>query len=251
MLSATLLALAIQVPVIQPTRLRTVLPSRAVIFAERIPGARSVTAQLWISADPAPETYQTHGWRHLLEHLMARGDGSVDRKLEADGGFLLAETYRTATVFTAIVPKGSLDVALDALKTVSKFPELTPERIANEANVLAQESRLRSPSDRMASALWEEAYQESGLDPFGNLDTIRATTVDDLRGLYRRLFVMPGLVISVSGDIDLDLATKSAEEALSGRAPEPGETKPPKGTATVSGARKEPTVTPRAPPGPS
>ncbi|RYG47212.1 insulinase family protein [bacterium] len=234
MLSATLftlLNLTAQVPVIQPTRLRTVLPSRAIVFAERVPGARNITAQLWISSDPAPETYQTHGWRHLLEHLMARNDGSTDRALESGGGYLRAETYRTATVFTVVAPKDSLTLALDSLKNVSRFPEVTQERIAIEAKVLTQESRFRTPADRMSATLWEKAYQEGGLDPFGNLDTIGGATVEDLRALYRRLFVMPGMVVSVSGDIDLDMATKAAEAALTGRQPEPGEAKPPKGNA--------------------
>lgn len=223
--------LAAQVPVIQPGRLRTLLPSKAVVMAERIPGARTVTVQLWVSSAPAPETYASHGWRHLLEHLVARGDGSVDRKIESAGGYLRAETYRTATAFSIVAPKDALPIALECLRDMARFPNLTPERIAKEADILSQESLLRTSADRMGSALWEKAYREAGLDPFGTLDTIRGATVEDLRTLYHKLFVLPGMVVTVSGDIDLDAATQAAQVALVGRPPEPNRSKPPVGDA--------------------
>ncbi|CAN5471248.1 hypothetical protein BH11ARM2_BH11ARM2_14590 [soil metagenome] len=231
MLAAALLAATVQVPVIEPIRLRTVLPSKAVVMVERIPAARAVTVQLWVSAAPAPETYATHGWRHLLEHLVARGNGSVDQKVETAGGFLRAETYRTSTVFSIVAPKGAWTTALECLHDMARFPEVTPERIAKEADILVQEGLLRTPADRMASSLWEKAYKEAGLDPFGNLDTIRGATPDDLRALYRKLFVLPGMVVTVSGDIDLDVATQAATAALAGLPPEPEVPKLPSGVA--------------------
>src|SRR5688500_7954220 len=87
----------LQVPIQQPPRLRTVLPSGAIVLVERMPAATSLSVQLFASARAVPESKQTHGWRHLLEHLVARGPkGDIDARLESQGAFMRARTLRDA-----------------------------------------------------------------------------------------------------------------------------------------------------------
>jgi len=65
----------------QPPRLRTLLDNGAVVLVEPVPSA-TISVQLFASSKYAPETAASHGYRHLLEHLIARGDGTLDRRLE-------------------------------------------------------------------------------------------------------------------------------------------------------------------------
>src|SRR5690242_17678119 len=91
-----LAALALAQTPDEPPRLRTVLDNDAVILVEPMPKEPTISVQLFASAKYVPETEATHGFRHLLEHLVAHGDGTIDPKLESQACFMDAETLRDA-----------------------------------------------------------------------------------------------------------------------------------------------------------
>jgi hypothetical protein len=207
--------LATQVPVGQPPRLRTFLPNGATVLVERVPEAKSLSVQLFVAARTAPESVQTNGRRHLLEHILARGTrGDLDRRLETMGAFLNAHTMRDAMQFEVSLPPGQLKLGLAAIEETMHMPEVTTQVIQHEAAILTQEGALRDADDKLSAAAWSAAYGDQGLDPFGNLDVIRNTTPAELTELHRRMYVGSGLVISIAGDVDLDEATAQAEEIL-------------------------------------
>src|SRR5688500_3617518 len=111
MISSFLLLLAAATQDESP-RLRTVLPNGAIILAERMPSAPTVSVQLFASSKRVPETAETHGRRHLLEHILAKGPKkNLDTRLESSGAFLEAFTHRDAMQLGVTCGPGRLNMA--------------------------------------------------------------------------------------------------------------------------------------------
>jgi hypothetical protein len=208
-------AVTAQVSVDQPPRLRTLLPSGAIVLVERMPGARTLAVGLYASSRSAPDTPATHGYRHLLEHLVAPGrSGELDRRLETAGGFLRARTLRDAIAFEMTLPAGSLNLAMDATRDILAAQVKSAEVVTREVSILGEEEALRDESARASEIAWRRVYGDQGLDPFGSLDTLQGATPAALETLRKATFTAPNLVMTIVGDIDLDAATKAATQAL-------------------------------------
>jgi predicted Zn-dependent peptidase len=208
--------LATQVPIDQPSRLRTILPNGAAIVVENVPGAKSLSVQLFVSSRGTEETPITNGLRHLLEHIIARGPkGDLDQRLETAGGFLTAETSRDAMIFRLNLPPGQLGLGIKCVEELMHMPVVTPEMIQHEALILEQEAALKDDESKFSAAAWTQAYGDKGLDPLGNLDVIRNATPPMLDGIHRIQFVASNLVLAVAGDVDIDVATRACYTILS------------------------------------
>ncbi len=196
---------ATQVPVGQPPRLRTVLPNGASVIVERMPGAKTLSVELFSSSRGTEETPLTNGLRHLLEHLIARGPkGDIDERLETAGGFLQAETLREAMTFKLSLPPGQLSFGLKVIEQLMQMPVITTDAIQHEALIIAQEAALRSNASIFSAAAWSQSYGERGLDVVGNLDVIRNATPEMLAKIHQVQFSGPNLSIAVVGDVELD-----------------------------------------------
>jgi predicted Zn-dependent peptidase len=201
----------------QPPRLRTVLENNAIVLVEPMPRAPVISVQLFASAKYVPESEATHGYRHLLEHLIARGDGSIDRTLETQGCFLQASTLRDAMQIQITVGPKQLDLALNTLATLLRKPSITQEKIDKELRVMRDEIAMSEDSMLLASAAWWAAYGEGGLDPLGTFDSMYRATPDKLADTFERQFATDGLVLAIAGPVDLDKATNSARALLGPR----------------------------------
>lgn len=209
------IVLGLQAPILQPPRLRTVLPNGAAVIVERMPNAKSLSVQLFISARGTQETLQTNGLRHLLEHIVARGkDRTLDTRLETAGGFLQARTYRDAMAFEVTVPTTGLKTGLEALSEVMRMPRVSREEITKEARIIDHERAIRPDSALLAASAWEQAFGDKGLDTQGNPDTLAAATFEDLAKTHRQQMVGKNLVVAIAGDVGLDDATRQAVEIL-------------------------------------
>lgn len=204
-----------QVPIDQPPRLRTKLPNGAHVLVERVPGAKEVAIGLFVSSNGSQESVATHGWRHLLEHFLARGvEGATDLKLETAGGYLRARTLRDAMAFEVSLPADRLDLGIAALKEVLGAPNPTAEQIAREVQVIEEEGALRDGAARVSETAWRVAYGPRGLDPFGELATMASATPKALATLRTRMFTGPGVAVVVAGDVDLDKTTAAVRKLV-------------------------------------
>jgi len=205
MLSALAFLIATQVPIEQPARLRKMLPNGALVLVERVPHAKSLIVDLFVSSRGTEETPETHGRRHLLEHLVALGpDGQLDSRLESGGAFLRARTLRGSTAYEMSFPPTSLKLALAALKDLVAAPTIDEAGIAREASLIDQEGALRDMDAHASEAAWDKAFGPVGLDPFGSMDILQRTTTANMVELRNRAFSADNLLIVVSGDVELD-----------------------------------------------
>src|SRR5258708_4271782 len=167
-----------------PPRLRTVLDNESIILVESMPRESVVSVQLFASAKYVPESAATHGYRHLIEHLIAKGDGALDRKLESLACFLNASTLRDAMQIELTVGPTQLQLALDTLGGLLRRPEFTQKQIDHELRVMRDELSMEDDPILLSSAAWEGAFGESGLDPLGTFDSMYRATPEKLADVY-------------------------------------------------------------------
>lgn len=203
-------------------RLRTRLPNGAVILVERMAEARTLSVQLFASSKRAQEIPANHGQRHLLEHLIAEGpDRNLDARLESNGCLLLARTHRDAMQFEITGNAAQLDLALDAISSTLQPLKIDKDRLAREVKIITQEVGLLADPARLSSAAWRAAYGDAGLDPQGTVAGIGAAAIDGIAELQKRHFAPDGLVLVISGPVDLEQATNRAKKILSNIKPWP------------------------------
>ncbi len=205
MLSLLACALTLaEAPIDQPQRLRTVLPNGAVLLVEQQPRAKALSVQLFLGARAGGSFAD----RHLLEHLMAVGDGTLDTRLESEGGFLRAQTLRETTVYSLDVPTGKLDLALFALSSLLKAHTWPQERLAKEIGVIKLEERSRGSTARLSEAAWRKAYGNQGSSAF----EFESPTSQGITDLLTTTLIPANIAIVVSGNVEIDPTTAKIKQ---------------------------------------
>ncbi|MBX7133894.1 MAG: insulinase family protein [Fimbriimonadaceae bacterium] len=214
--------------ILDAPRLRTILKSGAVTLVERLPNTETCSVQLWATGRECAETVETHGRRHLLEHLVAKGKtGDLDMRLETRGMYLTAQTSRDSMKFEITCSPKDLPFATRAIREILEPIETTPEAIAKEAKIIEQELALRGPAMALSALAWTQGYGNAGLDSLGSISVMSATTPEDLKALQAKQFDRRSLALVITGPVELAEASILARDALgeettTKKPPEPG-----------------------------
>lgn len=183
---------------------REVLPNGLGIAVQPMEGLQRVSLTLVASSAGSPDTVETHGRRHLLEHLIAKGAGGrMDRLLEVHGMVLMAYTTRDAMVFEFLGPASATAFAIESAADLLRAPGFTAEQIQREMPIIEEEFVLEPTWLRQSAQAWRAAFENDALDPTGDLETIRRTTPEHLHELHRRQFSPPGVAVTLAGYVDL------------------------------------------------
>jgi len=176
-------------------RRREFLENGAITFAQFDPQRTTFSVTLAISADNVRDTDARHGLRHVWEHFVARGDGTIDRRLERMGCYLTAVTQRDVTLFQIQGPVGAEELALDIIREMTAPLQVSDEALKKEVAIMAQEAALRTDFDAISDAAWLAAFGPEGRNPFGSLEAMAGLTAEDLRDLHRRQIVGNGMAL--------------------------------------------------------
>lgn len=214
MLSA-LLTTAVLGQAIATPRLLDVLPNGSRVWAESMPTAKTCSVILWLSAPGVGESPSTHGQRHLLEHLIAKGpDGKLDFALESRGLMLLAETSKTAIQFRVDCPPDQLNFVVEQVLSVTKPRPFTSQEIQKEAITIRDEFSGLSVHRRLVQAVWVQELAEKGLDPFGDPAKIAAITPESLTSLHLKLSNPKSILLTITGPQKVSELMSKAKENL-------------------------------------
>lgn len=213
-----MLSLALSVALLtqqEPPRLRTLCKNGAAIMVEKMPDEPVISVQLWASARSVKDSPNTHGWRHLMEHLLARGKkNDIDKRLESLGCYLRARTFRDAMQFEVVVGPSQLKLAMSTINELLQPLTVDQGQIDREIVVMKQEVATYDDPSRLAAGAWNQAYGEAGLDPFGSLEVMSKATPESLRDLQRKHFYPENLVLTIAGPIDIKQSTELATELV-------------------------------------
>lgn len=207
------------------------MPNGAVLYAEEMPKARGFSLHFFISTLGHPEPASMTGQRHLLEHLLAKGQNrDLDAKLEVLGVSLSADTLRDGIRFEIEGPGEQLNFAIESLRELVTKPTFKKEEIENELKVMNQEFALRTVNSRLSAAIWEHAYGEKESDPYGTEEGLAAATPESLGAVFNNLFKPSSMTVTVVGAIDAGEAMSAMKEIFSKL----------EGTVTTERADREP-----------
>lgn len=196
-------------------RLRTTLPNHAVVFAENIPGAKLASVQLFFSSRGTSESPTTHGFRHLLEHLMLKGTKKdLDARLEEKGIYFVGRTLRDFMEIEFTCKPEQIPEAIAAAGELLQPINVTQADIDHEVLVMKQELAIQSDANRFSRSAWGTAYGEEGLEPFGDLAVMANATPDNLQAIQTAMTKPSNVVLAIAGPLNIDAVTKIGKKLL-------------------------------------
>ncbi len=195
--------------------LRTILPNDAVIFVQHIP-SKLVSFQVFVSNANAPDSPTTFGYRHLMEHIIARSVPGHDVLIESAGGALDAATSRDTVKFGWRVPPALLPVVVATMRKFLEWKSVTKEEIAREAAIIGHELALQDSVSASSTEAWISVFEEQGVSMSGDVESCAKATPEQLTSLWKKLTVGSQIVVSVAGPVDKNEVTNLVRPELVG-----------------------------------
>ncbi len=181
-----------------------------------------VVSQIWYKVGSSYEPSGLTGISHLLEHLMFKGTpsapgGEFSRLIAANGGDENAFTSRDYTAYFQTLEKERLELSFRLEADRMRHLLLKPEDVSKEAQVVAEERRLRTEDE--PEALTHERFHAAAYvtssyrQPIiGWMQDIQSIRPDDLKRWYQQWYAPNNATLVVVGDVDptkvRDLAEK-------------------------------------------
>ncbi|HEV8196705.1 MAG TPA: pitrilysin family protein [Gemmatimonadales bacterium] len=204
---------------------RVVLANGLTLLVQRDPTAPAVAVVSHVRAGFFDEPDRLSGISHVLEHMLfkgtpTRGVGQIAQETKAAGGYLNAATSYDHTTYYAVLPAGSLAVALDLQSDALRRSTLDQEELRRELRVIIEEARrkLDTPSAVASETLAALLFDRHRIRRWriGTEAQLAALSHDDLAGYYRSRYVPERTIVAMTGDLDPDLALDAARECFGG-----------------------------------
>jgi predicted Zn-dependent peptidase len=214
------------------------LPNGFRIVTEHMPGLKSASIGIWVSAGGRHERPEQNGIAHFLEHMAFKGTTrrtalEIAEAIEDVGGYINAYTSREMTAYYARVLQDDVPLALDVISDILLDPAFDPREIEIERGVILQEigQSLDTPDDIIFDWLQAASYpdQPVGRTILGPSERVQAFGEADLRGFVHEHYGPEQMILAAAGGVDHDeivraaeklfghLTRRAAPEAVSGR----------------------------------
>ncbi len=187
------------------------LSNDALIVSRDMPFLRTVTFGIGVNVGAANENSNNSGISHLIEHAVFKGTKNfaghdLKRIIESVGGVLNAFTSREYTLFYAKVPDFASRQAFDVLYDLVSVPIFPEKEIELEKGVVLEEIAMYEddPADlsgtNFLKALWGEETPY-GRSIIGKVETVKNTTVDDVRKYFKDHYISSNILLSIVGNL--------------------------------------------------
>jgi zinc protease len=111
-----------------------------------------------------------------------------------------------------------LKPGLDLLATILQKPAFPQNAFERERNrlLIALEQRKQQPGSIASEAFYKALYGDHpySQQPGGNMASVKALTIEDMRGFYQQYIVANNAVIAIVGDLDRKQAEQTAETII-------------------------------------
>jgi predicted Zn-dependent peptidase len=196
------------------------LPNGLRIVTEAMPGLKSASVGIWVSAGTRHERAEQNGIAHFLEHMAFKGTTrrtalQIAEEIEDVGGYINAYTSREATAYYARVLEADVPLALDVIADIVLNPIFDLNEIEIERGVILQEigQVLDTPDDIIFDWLQEVAYpdQPLGRSILGPGERVSTFARADLTGFVTEHYRPERMILSAAGAVDHDAIVRAAE----------------------------------------
>ena len=195
------------------------LPNGFRIVTEHMPGLKSASVGIWVTAGGRHETAAQNGIAHFLEHMAFKGTArrnalQIAEAIEDVGGYINAYTSKEMTAYYARVLSADVELALDVISDIVLNPVFDPKEIETERHVILQEigQALDTPDDIIFDWLQEVSYpdQPFGRTILGPSERISAFTRDDLVQFVQQHYGPDQMILAAAGGVDHDAIVAQA-----------------------------------------
>ncbi|WP_375260946.1 M16 family metallopeptidase [Palleronia sp.] len=193
------------------------------VVTEHMPGLKSASVGIWVTAGGRHETVEQNGIAHFLEHMAFKGTArrtalEIAESIEDVGGYINAYTSREMTAFYARVLEADVPLALDVISDIVLNPIFDPREIEVERGVILQEIGQvnDTPDDIVFDWLQESAFpdQPLGRPILGPSERVAGFTRDDLATFVDQRYGPGDLILSAAGAVDHDAVVRFAEQTF-------------------------------------
>jgi zinc protease len=210
----------------EPTRRVLQLSNGYTIILQQNKVAPVVAARIYVKAGSLTEQqYMGAGISHVLEHLVA-GATSKKRKeqentlaLQEIGNDSNAYTTNDHTCYFITTTKDKWPVALDLLADWTTSADFTREQFNREYQVVQRELEMgEAEAERtfFIQATANRYLTSPARHPVvGYKPAFQKLTFEDAKAYYKQMYVPDNMIVSIAGDIDLDVAEKLAVATFS------------------------------------
>ncbi len=206
------------------------LPNGLRIAVEPMPGLRSATVGVFLTAGGRHERVEQNGIAHFLEHMAFKGTPTrtarqIAEEIEDVGGYINAYTGKEMTAYYARVLEPDVGRGLDILADIVLNPLFEAPEIEVERGVILQEigQALDTPDDIIFDWLQEVAYpgQPFGRSILGPAERVSGFGRADLAGFVAEHYGPERIIIAAAGAVDPDRLRAAAEPLFGGLARRP------------------------------
>lgn len=189
------------------------------IVTERMPGLKSASLGIWISAGCRNERLKQNGIAHFLEHMAFKGTKKrnaleIAEAIENVGGYINAYTSREMTAYYVRVLEDDVPLALDVISDIVLNSVFDPKELEIERGVILQEigQSLDTPDDIIFDWLQDTAYpdQAMGRSILGSTENVRSFSREDLQNFVTEHYGPEQMVLSAAGSVDHDALVEEA-----------------------------------------
>jgi len=181
-----------------------------------------VAVELMVHVGSARETKGRTGFAHLFEHLLFLesenlGKGGLDKMSARIGGSgANGSTSRDRTNYLQTIPKDALEKMIwaEADKLGWFINTVTNPVLAKEKQVVKNEKRQsidNRPYGHNQFVISRNIYPKDhpyNWQVIGSLEDLQNATLEDVKTFYKKWYVPNNSTLVLSGDIDIDQATK-------------------------------------------
>ncbi|QCO57904.1 insulinase family protein (plasmid) [Pseudorhodobacter turbinis] len=204
----------------------TTLPNGFRIVTEAMPGLKSASVGIWVTAGGRHERVEQNGIAHFLEHMAFKGTEKrsslqIAESIEDVGGYINAYTSREMTAYYARVLEDDVTLALDVIGDIVLNPVFDPREIEIERHVILQEigQAMDTPDDIVFDWLQEACYpdQPFGRSILGPAERVSGFSREDLTGFVAEHYSPDRMILSAAGAVDHDAIVAQAEALFGDR----------------------------------
>jgi predicted Zn-dependent peptidase len=205
----------------------TTLPNGFRIVTEHMPGLKSASVGIWVTAGGRHERVEQNGIAHFLEHMAFKGTArrsalQIAEAIEDVGGYINAYTSREMTAYYARVLEADVPLAVDVISDIVLNPAFDPNEIETERHVILQEigQALDTPDDIIFDWLHEVSYpdQSFGRTILGPAERVAGFSREDLTRFVGEHYGPDQMILSAAGGVDHDSIVAQASEIFGGLA---------------------------------
>ena len=195
------------------------------LVVNQMSGLMSVTMGILVHTGASVESDKEDGISHFIEHMMFKGTKKrtafkISDEMDRIGAQMNAFTGKDLTCYYAKSTTGHAEEAFEILADLflnSTFPE---DELAREKGVIIEEINMNedTPDDLCLDMLSRAYYGERGYgrNILGPRKNVEGFTRDDIKSYMQRRYCSDNIVISMAGNIDINIAEAMVEKHFAG-----------------------------------